>query len=287
MTSHTGPTLAQRDGLTVIGCRACGFAHLAPIPPAQDDYYRERFWAEKSQDWRRVYEAQRDYLSMRSGDWLSVIAEHAPGRALLDVGCGWGDFLAAAEGWRGAGLELSAECADYCRLRGLSVSGCSWADWHTPDVYDAITALWLLEHLPNPRAFLEWAAFYLAPGGVLALAVPNEFNAELARANATARVKDWFVAPTHTNYFTPASLGNLLGRAGFRVVDTLTTWPMETFISGGWDYTADEALGAKCHAEVRRHELGQTREQRLADARARARAAVGRDLFVVAVKEGQ
>lgn len=176
-SQHSGPVLAQRDGLTVIDCRACGWAHLDPLPVVEDAYYRDTFWSEKGAGWLAKYEAERDWLDMRNGDWLSVVEEHLGSKhALLDVGCGYGFFMNTANklGWPTYGIEPSIEAAQYARQFG-SVADCSWVDYNGND-FDCISALWLLEHLPNPFEFLAWARAHLAPGGVLLLCVPQEWT---------------------------------------------------------------------------------------------------------------
>ena len=290
VTQHSGPILAERDGLKVRDCRACGYAHLDPIPGDQTAYYRDDFWRTKGAGWLAIYESQREWQAMRDGDILSLIESHTLGRSLLDIGAGYGFFLRAAvsRNWtQVVGVDPSREASAYAaRALGAHVEPMGWEDVGFPLTtrYDALTAFWLLEHLPDPLRFLRWAADHLYGSGVLALALPHEFTALQAAASARARVHGYWVHETHTNYFTAASLGNLLGRARFRVVEWLATFPVETWIIAGHDYTAQPEVGVKLHREMQAQELAMTREQRLDEMRVRARLAEGRDLIVVAVK---
>jgi SAM-dependent methyltransferase len=297
---HAGPILAQRDGCQVVDCAACGWAHLHPLPdPAElHAYYRSAFWGETKAGWRELYEAQRDWLLMSNADWLEAVEPHVPASkipCLLDVGCGYGYLLRAAlaRNWHAYGIEPDGAAVVYARQqlyvpldRHGGVYHGTWENfhsWHLPDRQpNVIAALWLMEHLPDPREFLQWCRDRLAPGGALLLAVPQEFTQPQALANHYADVRDYFVAPSHVNYWTAATFANLLGRAGLRIVDLLATHIMENFIITGDDYTNRPELGARLHADVRRRELEMTREQRLAAARRRARTAQGRDLMVVA-----
>ena len=115
--------------------------------------------------------------------------------------------------------------------------------------------------------------------------MPNEWTIEQAAANLVAAKRNWWLGPTHVSYFTPASLANLLGRAGFRIVDSLATAQMENYILDERDYTNDNAVGLACHAEVRAREMAQTRDERLAEARHLALQGRGRDRIVVCVKD--
>jgi 2-polyprenyl-3-methyl-5-hydroxy-6-metoxy-1,4-benzoquinol methylase len=256
-------------------------------------YYREAFWRDKPANWKLLYEAQRDWLAARDGDILSAVEAHTPGRSLLDVGAGFGWFMRAAvsRGWNYVvGLDPNRDAAEYARAAlGMHVEPVTWEDYGVGRGirYHAVTAFHVLEHLACPMHFLLWCGQTLAPGGVLCLAVPHEFTALQAEASARAWVRNYFVAPSHTNYFSAATLGNLLGRAGFRVVDWLSSYPVERWLLAGQDYTDRADLGAKLHAELRAAELGQTREQRLAEMRARVWRGEGRDLYIVAKREGE
>ena len=287
MTNHAGPIVAQRDGLTAIDCRSCGFIHLDWLPGGAElaAYYQSDFWQTEKSGWRERHEAERDWLDMRHDDWLSLLAANTLGRTLLDVGCGWGHFLERAntQGWNGAGVEPSAEAAAYCAGNGVRVLAGDWSA--VGGRFDAITAFWLIEHLPDPAAFLRWARRRLYSGGTLMLSVPQEWTAEVADASPLASVPNWWLHYTHLNYFTAASLGNLLGRCGFRVIDSLTSYPMAQWIELGEDYTADPEIGSRLHKAVRRIELGLTPEARLSIARLRARQAAGRDLVLICKPE--
>lgn len=290
MTTHSGPVVAQRDELQVIECRACGYAHLDPLPTAEElaRYYTDEFWQKDKADWLARYEAQRDWDEMRAGDWLSVAEGLTAGRTLMDLGCGYGQFIETAgkRGWLAGGFETNSAAVDYCRQRRLIVSECDWSDVEqTGDHWDCISALWFLEHLPDPAWCLSAVRGALNPGGVLILAVPNEFTWAQTEANHSAAVHDWFVHKTHCNYFTAASIANLLGRTGWRIVDMLGTYPIEQHIGAGQDYTANPAVGDLVHAEIRAREFRLSRDERLRIGRAYARCDTGRDLIIFAEAE--
>lgn len=295
MTKHSGPVVAQRGDLTVINCQACQWAHLDPLPDAAalDRYYASEFWQTTKAGWREQYDAQREWLAMRHGDWLAALEPHTDGRTLLDVGCGWGHFLEAARAraWRTWGIEPSTEASGYAwEHAGVNANlyGGTWEQFDVmravsdPTHFDALTAFWLLEHLPDPVAFLRWAADHLAPGGALMLAVPQEWTRLQGQANEVAAVKNYWLDATHAHYWTRATLTALLARCGFQVVDALATFPVEWWVLAGDDYTADAAVGAEWHAKLRASQLAQPQYERLELARAWAEQGLGRDLIVVA-----
>ena len=101
------------------------------------------------------------------------------GKSALDVGCGAG-LLTEALARLGATVsgidatpEVIAVARDHAAAMGLAI------DYRAGDVielegrFDLITALEVIEHVADPRAFLEALARRLAPGGLLILSTPN------------------------------------------------------------------------------------------------------------------
>ncbi len=70
--------------------------------------------------------------------------------------------------------------------------------------FDAVLSFFALEHVAEPRAFLDALRRLLRPGGALHLTVPN------VRRNAGD-----FIVVDHVNHFMPTSLRRLFGQAGF------------------------------------------------------------------------
>ncbi|MGM3224626.1 bifunctional 2-polyprenyl-6-hydroxyphenol methylase/3-demethylubiquinol 3-O-methyltransferase UbiG [Dickeya zeae] len=109
---------------------------------------------------------------------LNYIIERADGifgKQVLDVGCG-GGILAesmAREGARVTGLDMGAEPLQVARLHalesGIEVSYVqetveAHADAHT-GVYDVVTCMEMLEHVPDPRSVVLACARLVKPGG--------------------------------------------------------------------------------------------------------------------------
>ncbi len=96
---------------------------------------------------------------------------------LLDVGCGRGEFLAAAAEAGHRVLGLDHDRAMLAEAQELPVREGDALDFlqSTPDRYDSITAFHVIEHLAvrEAEALIRLAADRLRPGGRLIIATPN------------------------------------------------------------------------------------------------------------------
>ena len=72
----------------------------------------------------------------------------------------------------------------------------------------------LLEHVPDPAAFLACAAAYLAPGGSLVMEVPSAREPLVTLYDIPA-FKDFYFQAMHPQVFSPKAIELLLKRAGF------------------------------------------------------------------------
>lgn len=155
---------------------------------------------------------------------LERIERYSPQRGrLLDVGCWVGFLLAEAEarGWSECvGIEPSEFASDYAR-RTLDLD-VRTEELFTADLpgghYDVVVLGDVLEHLTRANAALDRVAELLAPGGLIALELPDA-GSRVARLMGA---KWWSVIPTHIHYFTRSSVATMLERHGFEPVYVAT-----------------------------------------------------------------
>jgi len=131
-------------------------------------------------------------------EFLKALSFLKPGEKVLEVGIGFGAFLrqVTEKGIDIAGVELNADAAERVRQKGYRVFEAdleSLADLHGDAVYDAICSFQVLEHVSEPRSFLEGMIRLLKPGGRLILSVPN---AEVMR-KVDPLYKDLLDQPPH------------------------------------------------------------------------------------------
>jgi SAM-dependent methyltransferase len=158
----------------VVQCGGCGVYFRNPRP-TQADIQRSYDVGSNYAEWQEQAEARALMWKRR----VDLITPFKQSGRLLDIGAGDGNFLdtAKAEGFETYGTELSHTGADYAAKRGhkLLIGQIREIDF-TDLKFDVITIWHVLEHVPNPGEVLRIISGLLKPGGVLALAVPNEEN---------------------------------------------------------------------------------------------------------------
>ena len=297
-SSHKGELITRSKGHDVIACDVCGFHHVVPLPdPSElERAYREAYYTEEKPTFLARAAEDAEWASLSYRDRLESFEELLPAqrRRLLDIGCGPGYFLQTAKerGWTVQGVEPSRQAAAHARGLGFEIVE-EFFNRRTASQlrrYDVVHLNNVLEHVPNPLEVVRLARERLTSDGVLCLNVPNDFSPFQTGARIALSLPEWWVAPPHhLNYFNFESLARLVTRAGFKVAERSTSFPMELFLLMGLDYTGDPALGRACHNQ-RKHfdmalETSGFRETRRAFYRALAAAGIGREAVVIAVKQ--
>jgi len=163
-----------------------------------------------------VFAAAEEVRGLVARDRLATLRPLLGAGPCLDIGASTGSFVAAARGGgvETEGIELSPEAAAAAQHAGLPVRAAHLEDFEPALPYHAITAFDVIEHLLDPTVLLLRAHAWLAPGGLLALTLPDVGSA------AARLLRRWwyFYAPRdHFHYFERRTIGKLLAAHGFRV----------------------------------------------------------------------
>jgi SAM-dependent methyltransferase len=141
---------------------------------------------------------------------------------LLDVGCGGGLFLGLMRrrGFRVIGLDFSREAAAVA-WRHQQVPAVAGNLEHAPlrpGSFAGITMSHVLEHLPDPRAYITAAYHLLAPDGRLVIHVPNAASWQF---RLLGRAWNGVDVPRHLFHlfnYRDEDVERLLQSSGFEVV---------------------------------------------------------------------
>src|SRR5258708_1173104 len=183
-----------------------------------------QFWEPREMpdaEWYEQMYGGRDekLLPLEPGHKYFLTDPLAPrGGELLDIGCGTGNFLAAARdaGYRVTGTELDGNAARFAKERvglqrvfPLTIS--EFAGRHAGEKFDVVTFFEVLEHQAAPVDFLQRVSMVLKAKGTIALSVPNR-----ERWMTGPDVLDY--PPNHFLRWNAAALKHFLGAQGFQVL---------------------------------------------------------------------
>lgn len=158
----------------------------------------------------------------QGGEIVALVREHEPSGEWLDVGCGFGYLLAAAQaaGFRVRGLEPNAKAAAEARTRVAQVQE-GLLDESTPPA-DVLSTLDVLEHLHDINAFARLAGEKTRAAWVIKVPSSEGMFFRVAHAlrigGAVKRLWQSEYEHPHTVYFDRATLTRFLGNHGFDVV---------------------------------------------------------------------
>jgi SAM-dependent methyltransferase len=218
------------EGFRYVKCTACGLVQMNPQPVKIEVARRYReisghdYLSYELENESTFLNLQRLALKDSGFDALEKKlfekAEDAP--RFLDIGCATGALLKClrGRGWRVTGVEISPS-AEYARDKhSLDVRNLPLEENHFPPGYfDIIHASHLIEHLNDPRSFLEEIHRILKQDGRIFITTPNigGFQSCLFKSRWRSAIFD------HLYLFSAGTLNALLKTCGF-TVEGVFTW---------------------------------------------------------------
>ncbi|MGH9685961.1 MAG: class I SAM-dependent methyltransferase [Candidatus Acidiferrales bacterium] len=204
----TGHALDVFHSSSLFACAQCDLQYWHPVAMPDGSWYETAYQG-------------RDCTAMplEPGHRFFLADPKAPKRGhLLDLGCGVGNFVAAAKdaGFDATGIEFDASAVRFAQQHyGLEkVFAMRPEDFRSTfprKRFDIVTFFEVLEHQDDPRHFLDVAAGFLADRGYVAISVPN-------RCRWQKGVETLDYPPNHLTRWSPTALKNFLERNGFEVL---------------------------------------------------------------------
>ena len=216
-------TIGTKGDLVLLRCVVCGMTYLDPsVSRLADDRYYD---AGGSSFYLNAGKLQADYSPVRFERELRAFRRQVTSGRVLDVGCSTGGFLhelgarfpGQYETW---GTDVSTEPVNHAASQGINVWRDDFLRLQRTDLgsFQAITFWAVLEHLLEPRAFLEQAARMLDPDGFCFILVPNQRSL----ATRMLGVKYRYILLEHVNYFAEPNLRRLC-QDQFEVVEATSS----------------------------------------------------------------
>lgn len=200
----------------------CSMVYVSPVPAefASGQYYDR----EAAGYYLSPAKLESDYAPVRFRRELGLFRKYCAAGRVLDVGCSSGAFLfhlrtRCPRDYEILGTDASGPALDHAALRGIPVLRGNFLRLEAaPKSFDAVTFWAVLEHVADPRAFLDQAHALLRERGLCFVLVPN-FG---SLATRLLRERYRYIYPQHLNYFSRNTLEQLVRRR-FEVLEVRTT----------------------------------------------------------------
>jgi 2-polyprenyl-6-hydroxyphenyl methylase/3-demethylubiquinone-9 3-methyltransferase len=149
-------------------------------------------------------------------------------RRVLDAGCGNGNLSAriAATGFDVSAFDASTSGVEHARrtFPGIRFEVASAYDdlrQHFGEVFDACVCVEVIEHLYDPRAFVDRVLQVLRPGGLFILSTPYHGYLKNLALAITGKMDSHYTTlwdGGHIKFWSRATLTTLLQERGFQVI---------------------------------------------------------------------
>ena len=214
----------------VVQCENCGLYFVSPKLKLTKGEWEQLYnsdyfiantgWLEKKRksDLKKRLDKLKSYITVEQ-----VIN-------FLDIGCGQGYSLieSLSRGWKTTGIDIHDNRIAAARVNGINFY---WGNLSEAGLklrsYDIIYVDSVLEHIPDPMAYLKIIKELLKPGGVVYIGVPNEdsFLNDIrmvsfrlsGKRERSAKIKP-FENPYHIIGFNKASLKYMIVKSGLNLI---------------------------------------------------------------------
>jgi len=205
-------------------CTHCGIIHIDRTCPPPVEYAKEYFFESYKKQYGKTYLEDFPNLKAMARRRLAIIKKiykTQKTQSLLDIGCAYGPFLAAAreEGFSPFGIDPAEDAVSYVQKELGIPSSCGFfpnCEFPSPSSmpYDVITLWYVIEHFTDCASVLAEIRKILKSGGVLAFSTPS-FSGISGRSSLRRFL---FSSPQdHFTVWSPKTSKKALAIAGFKV----------------------------------------------------------------------
>ncbi|MEF3279761.1 MAG: class I SAM-dependent methyltransferase [Elusimicrobiota bacterium] len=151
------------DDIILYECMDCRLRFYYPVVGGDEEFYNslQRFeWY--YMDDKEEYRYSAKYVNLQD--------------TVLEIGCGRGAFIQYIRPKKYIGIELNKKAINTGREKGIDIREESIEEFSKKNVenFNIVVCFQVLEHVFNPRSFLESALKTLKQNGLLIISVPSE-----------------------------------------------------------------------------------------------------------------
>ncbi len=198
-------------------CKNCQVTFLYPRLSKKDIYniYKGKYYSFLHKHGNRLIDFVLSWELSPYDVYISQVVKE--GRKLLDVGCGYGDFLYKMQkrGWNVYGIEPFSDAVKGARER---IGEERIFKGELPQVkfknsnFDAVTLWGVFEHLPNPSIYISRVQNLLRKRGYLLMEIPNLDSLLLS---IFGNNYNWLSYNEHLFYYSKKGVKKFLHDHGF------------------------------------------------------------------------
>lgn len=216
----------------IFHCSDCQTEFITP-PINLSDYYKSDYFVDfqdnenllfriKEKIIKEKYQTPKNSISKKIFNFLGKFISALPSKIgkILDFGCGCGEvlYMLKKSGFDVYGMDISKIAVEKCHNHGLS-NVCLGIEKdlniYPNNFFDSIRASHVIEHMVDPKIFIELANKKLKKGGELILQTPNINSLGILFGKHT---KYYYDIPRHIILFSNNSIKYLLNKNGFSKV---------------------------------------------------------------------
>ncbi len=219
-----GKILLRKSGVAVtttfvvVRCRICDLVRVDPRIPNEriGELYDGEYYCGRGFDRAVDYTAPTSTWTNAENERIIATVESAFGKAIqgarwLDVGCGTGTLIEAVRSRGGAafGFDDSSAALHLCRAKGIEIlTSAELAGMRGS--FDVVSAIEVIEHVPDPVEFVRDLLSYARVGGIVYVHTENwNVIRWLPRT-------PYIMPEGHIQYFTPMTMRKLFARLSLR-----------------------------------------------------------------------
>ena len=234
LPSQPDEVISRNESRTYRRCSTCGMVYMAFTTIEDKKYQKAYFFEEYKKQYGKTYEEDFDSIKAqgmrRAGIIKALSGAGGPGgeKTLLDIGCAYGPFLAAASesSFNPFGTDISDDAVAYVQKKLKYPAVCSaFPEIDTAEEFgiaqfDVVTMWYVIEHFKDLGRVLRKVSTLVKKGGTFAFSTPS------GEGISAVSDKDHFYEISPSDHYTiwePSRADTILRIFGFKVEKIVST----------------------------------------------------------------